>query len=162
MFTKFHILSNIAGQTIKMIHSKWPRWPFWIWAQDLDNYYSLNKFKITLNISIYCAQWPPNHILSTTASQLITTNMTNIFKMAAVAILNLGAGLTTITALNNPQNYIFSSSVRQLITTNIFKMAAAAILNVETGFNISQIIKITSNMDSLSSTTPEIMYWAAL
>ena len=53
---------------------------------------------------------------------------------------------------------MFISSVSQLITTNIFKMAAAAILNVDTGFNISQINTITSNMDSFSSTTPEIMY----
>ena len=53
---------------------------------------------------------------------------------------------------------MFSSYVRQVITTNIFKMAAAAILNVDKGFNISQINKITSNMDSFSSTTPEIMY----
>ena len=58
-------------------------------------------------------------------------------------------------ALNNPQTYMFISSVSQLITTNIFKMAAAAILNLDTGFDISQIIKITSNMDSVSSITPE-------
>ena len=33
VFTKIHILPNIAGQTIKIIYSKWPRWPFGIWAQ---------------------------------------------------------------------------------------------------------------------------------
>ena len=100
---------------------------------------------------------PQNYIFSSSVSQLITTN---IFKMA-----NLGAGLihpnninNEFPALNNPKNYMFISSVSQLITTNIFKMAAAAILNLDTGFGISQIIKITSNMDSVSSITPEIMY----
>ena len=57
-----------------------------------------------------------------------------------------------------PKKYIFSSSVSQLVTTNIFKMATAAILNLDTGFDLSQIIKITSNMDSFCSITPEIMF----
>ena len=53
---------------------------------------------------------------------------------------------------------MFISSVSQLITTNIFKMAAAAILNLDTGFDISQFIKITYKIDSVSSITAEMMY----
>ena len=41
-------------------------------------------------------------------------------------------------------------------------MATAVILNLDTGFDLSQIIKITSNMDSFWSITPEIMFWTVL
>ena len=100
IFTKIHILSNIAGKPSK----------YYIQNGHGGHFESGHRVKSSLthqNSIIYeflVLNNQQNHILSSILSQLITTN---IFKIAAAAILNSGRKINYSLNHQNNINYEF-------------------------------------------------------